>query len=187
MLLIPPGADLSGKTKYPLLVDVYGGPNSYSVTSSWSIGWGHHMSSNRSVIYAKIDGRGSGLRGDKLLFQIYRKLGTFEIEDQITTAKKLSEKLPFVDPARAAIWGWSYGGYASAMALAKDANRVFKCAVSVAPVTDWTFYGELVERLRLSFNFIMFDLFFFQIPSTPSATWGCQRRQTTSRVTSSLG
>ncbi|EAT37053.1 AAEL010912-PA [Aedes aegypti] len=143
MLLVPPGIDLNGKTKYPLLVDVYGGPNSYSVTSSWSIGWGHHMSSNRSVIYAKIDGRGSGLRGDKLLFQIYRKLGTLEIEDQITTAKKLAEKLPFVDPNRTAIWGWSYGGYASAMALAKDTQHVFKCAVSVAPVTDWTFYDSI--------------------------------------------
>lgn len=144
MLLIPPGADLTGKTaKYPLIVDVYGGPNSYSVTSSWSLGWGHHMSSNRSVIYAKIDGRGSGLRGDRLLFQLYRKLGTVEIEDQITTAKKLSELLPFVDGSRMAIWGWSYGGYASAMALAKDVNHVFKCAVSVAPVTDWTFYDSI--------------------------------------------
>lgn len=142
MLLIPPGADLSGKIKYPMLVDVYGGPNSYSVTSSWSVGWGHHMSSNRSVVYAKIDGRGSGLRGDKLLFQIYRKLGTVEIEDQIATSQKLAEKFSFIDPARVAIWGWSYGGYASAMALAKDEKNVFKCAVSVAPVTDWTFYGR---------------------------------------------
>ncbi|XP_055593408.1 venom dipeptidyl peptidase 4 isoform X2 [Uranotaenia lowii] len=143
MLLVPAGADLTGKVKYPLLVDVYGGPNSYAVTSSWSIGWGHHMSSNRSIIYAKIDGRGSGLRGEKLLFQINRRLGTVEIEDQITTAKKLSEKLPFIDPARAAIWGWSYGGYASAMSLAKDDGGVFKCAASVAPVTDWTFYDSI--------------------------------------------
>ncbi|XP_055621783.1 venom dipeptidyl peptidase 4 isoform X1 [Toxorhynchites rutilus septentrionalis] len=143
MLLVPPGADLSGKTKYPMLVDVYGGPNSYSVTSSWSVGWGHHMSSNRSVVYAKIDGRGSGLRGDKLLFQLYRKLGTVEIEDQITTSQKLAEKLNFIDPSRIAIWGWSYGGYASAMALAKDEQHVFKCAVSVAPVTDWTFYDSI--------------------------------------------
>ncbi|XP_058466895.1 venom dipeptidyl peptidase 4 isoform X2 [Malaya genurostris] len=143
MLLLPPGADLSGKVKYPMLVDVYGGPNSNSVTSSWSIGWGHHLSSNRSVIYAKIDGRGSGLRGDKLLFQIYRNLGTVEVEDQITTAKKLAEQLHFIDPSRMAIWGWSYGGYASAMALAKDDQNVFKCAVSVAPVTDWTFYDSI--------------------------------------------
>lgn len=143
MLLVPPGADLTGKVKYPMLVDVYGGPNSYSVTSSWSIGWGHHMSSNRSVVYAKIDGRGSGLRGDSLLFQIFHRLGTVEVEDQITTAKKLTEQLNFIDPARVAIWGWSYGGYASAMALAKDDEKVFKCAVSVAPVTDWTFYDSI--------------------------------------------
>ncbi|XP_055533740.1 venom dipeptidyl peptidase 4 isoform X2 [Wyeomyia smithii] len=143
MLLVPPGADLSGKVKYPMLIDVYGGPNSNSVTGSWSIGWGHHMSSNRSVVYAKIDGRGSGLRGDNLLFQIWHKLGTVEVDDQITTAKKLAEELNFIDPTRVAIWGWSYGGYASAMALAKDTENVFKCATSVAPVTDWTFYDSI--------------------------------------------
>lgn len=40
-----------------------------------------------------------------------------------------------------AIWGWSYGGYSAAMALANDDAGVFKCAASVAPVTDWTYYG----------------------------------------------
>lgn len=144
MLLIPPGTNTSSSAvKHPMLVDVYGGPNSANVVGTWSIGWGTHLASNRSVVYAKIDGRGSGLRGDRLMYQIYRKLGTVEVQDQITGARKLAEQLPFVDPQRIAIWGWSYGGYASAMALAQDTQHVFQCAVSVAPVTDWLFYDSI--------------------------------------------
>ncbi|CAD7080974.1 unnamed protein product [Hermetia illucens] len=143
MLLLPPNADLSGKTKYPMLVDVYGGPDSYSVVDRWSIDWGSYLASSHSVIYAKIDGRGSGLRGEKLLHSIYLKLGTGEIDDQIKTAKKLEETLPYIDKNRMGIWGWSYGGYAAAMALAKDDEGVFKCATSVAPVTDWAYYDSI--------------------------------------------
>ncbi|XP_052873190.1 venom dipeptidyl peptidase 4 [Anopheles cruzii] len=143
-LLIPPGINTtSAAVKLPMLVDVYGGPNSANVVDTWGISWGTHLASNRSVVYAKIDGRGSGLRGDRLMYQIYRKLGTVEIDDQIAGAKKLAEQLPYIDANRMAIWGWSYGGYASAMALAHDANHVFQCAVSVAPVTDWLFYDSI--------------------------------------------
>jgi dipeptidyl-peptidase-4 len=53
-------------------------------------------------------------------------------------------KFPFVDEQKSVIWGWSYGGYASGMALAMDGANVFKCAISVAPVTDWIYYGVCV-------------------------------------------
>lgn len=56
--------------------------------------------------------------------------------------RKLPDTLPYIDREKVAIWGWSYGGYAAGMALAKDTEGVFKCAASVAPVTDWTYYGE---------------------------------------------
>lgn len=57
-------------------------------------------------------------------------------------SRKLEETLPYIDKNRMGIWGWSYGGYAAAMALAKDDEGVFKCATSVAPVTDWAYYGK---------------------------------------------
>lgn len=53
----------------------------------------------------------------------------------------LQDKLPFIDRTRTAIWGWSYGGYATGMTLAMDYHGVFKCGMSVAPVTDWALYG----------------------------------------------
>ncbi|XP_055708807.1 venom dipeptidyl peptidase 4 isoform X3 [Phlebotomus papatasi] len=146
LMLLPPNIDRS--KKYPMLIDVYGGPDSYNVVDRWSMDWGAFLTVNRSVVYTKIDGRGSGLRGDKLLHQIYRNLGTVEVEDQVETARRLQQKHSFIDPKRTGIWGWSYGGYASAMALARDGNstqngKVLNCAASVAPVTDWTYYDSI--------------------------------------------
>ncbi|TMW53741.1 hypothetical protein DOY81_001146 [Sarcophaga bullata] len=143
LLQLPPNMDRSGKTKYPMLVDVYGGPDSYSVVDRWMLDWGTYLSSNQSVIYAKIDGRGSGLRGEKLLHSVYLKLGTLEIADQIDVTRKLQEQFSFIDANHTGIWGWSYGGYAAAMALANDDKHVFRCAASVAPVTDWTYYDSI--------------------------------------------
>ena len=47
--------------------------------------------------------------------------------DQIEAAKKLLEKFNFLDASRVAIWGWSYGGYATAMTLIKDEENVNIC------------------------------------------------------------
>jgi dipeptidyl-peptidase 4 len=87
VMQLPHNADLTGATQYPMLVDVYAGPDSVAVSDKWTMDWGSYMATNQSVIYARIDGRGSGLRGDRILHAIYRKLGTFEIEDQITVAE----------------------------------------------------------------------------------------------------
>ncbi|XP_060656606.1 venom dipeptidyl peptidase 4 isoform X1 [Drosophila nasuta] len=143
LLQLPPNLDTSGNTKYPMLVDVYGGPDSYSVTDKWMMDWGTYLTSNQSVIYAKIDGRGSGLRGETLLHAIYMQLGTVEINDQITVTQNLTQLYKYIDADHIGIWGWSYGGYAAAMALANDENGVFKCAASIAPVTDWTYYDSI--------------------------------------------
>ncbi|XP_054086217.1 venom dipeptidyl peptidase 4 isoform X2 [Zeugodacus cucurbitae] len=150
LLQLPPNLDRSGNTKYPLLVDVYGGPDSTSVLDRWMIDWGTYLSSNQSVIYAKIDGRGSGSRGDKLLHSVYLKLGTVEITDQVDVTRQLQQKFSFIDANHTGIWGWSYGGYAAAMALANDESQVFRCAASVAPVTDWAYYDSIYTERYMS-------------------------------------
>lgn len=86
-LQFPPHMDTSGKTKYPMIVHVYAGPNSYAGDDRFDLSINTVMSSNSSLIVAQINGRGSAMRGDKLLFEIYKKLGTVEIEDQIETTK----------------------------------------------------------------------------------------------------
>lgn len=49
--------------------------------------WGSHLASNLSVIYARIDGRGSENRGSKYLHEIYKNMGNVEVMDVITVAR----------------------------------------------------------------------------------------------------
>lgn len=149
MLWLPPNIDKSGKKKYPLLVNVYGGPDSNQVYERYKVSWETYFCLNHEVVIAFIDGRGSGLKGDNMLFSNYRKLGTTEVEDQINVTRKLQLDFNFIDPQRTAIWGWSYGGYVTGMVLAMDSSNVFKCGVSVAPVTDWIYYDSIYTERYL--------------------------------------
>ncbi|XP_044001063.1 venom dipeptidyl peptidase 4-like [Aphidius gifuensis] len=141
-LLIPPDADLNGSIKYPLIIYVYAGPESFQVTEEFKVDWGTYLVTNKNFIYAVIDGRGSGRRSSSMLFSVYKNLGTFEIYDQINVTRYLQNKLPFIDEKKTAIWGWSYGGYAAGMSMALDKKNTFKCGISVAPVTDWRLYNS---------------------------------------------
>ena len=57
------------------------------MTEQFTLGWSTYLASSENVIYASIDGRGSGGRGDRFLHQIYRRLGTLEVQDQLIGAK----------------------------------------------------------------------------------------------------
>ena len=63
--------------------------------------------------------------------------------------RNLQIKFSWIDTKRTAIWGWSYGGYATGMVLATDVESVFTCGISVAPVTNWIYYGELKKILSI--------------------------------------
>ncbi|KAJ8960910.1 hypothetical protein NQ318_020209 [Aromia moschata] len=62
LLRLPPNIDTSGDTKYPMVVNVYGGPDTFQVVDKFVLDWGSYLAANKSIIYAAIDGRGSGLR-----------------------------------------------------------------------------------------------------------------------------
>uniref|UniRef100_A0A674MU71 Dipeptidyl-peptidase 4 n=1 Tax=Takifugu rubripes TaxID=31033 RepID=A0A674MU71_TAKRU len=145
-LVLPPGFDKS--KKYPLLIDVYGGPCSQEVHYVYQVSWATYLASTEKIIVASFDGRGSGYQGDKLMHSIYKRLGTYEVEDQIAAARKFIE-LGFVDKDRVAIWGWSYGGYVTSMALGSGSG-VFTCGMAVAPVSKWVYYDSIyTERYMM--------------------------------------
>ncbi|XP_037769177.1 prolyl endopeptidase FAP isoform X10 [Chelonia mydas] len=138
-MLLPPQFDRS--KKYPLLIQVYGGPCSQNVKHTFGISWITYLASGEEIIVALVDGRGTAFQGDKMLHAVYRKLGVYEIEDQISAAKKFIE-MGFVDEKRIAIWGWSYGGYVTSLALGSGSG-VFKCGMAVAPVSSWEYYASI--------------------------------------------
>ncbi len=102
--------DFDESKRYPLLINVYAGPNSQQVSDRFKLDWGTYLTTSEQIIYAVIDGRGSGFRGDDLLYEIHYKLGQVEVQDQIDVTKKLVNLYSFIDASRVAIWGWSYGG-----------------------------------------------------------------------------
>ncbi|XP_022237849.1 prolyl endopeptidase FAP-like [Limulus polyphemus] len=158
-LFLPPELRDDEITKYPMLVYVYGGPGSQLVTEKFGVNWGTYLASQKSIIYAMIDGRGSGNRGENILHELYKNLGSVEIQDQINVARYLRNDLPFIDMEKIAIWGWSYGGYATAMALAADTG-VFQCGMSVAPVTNWRYYDSVYTERYMKLpkeNFIGYE------------------------------
>lgn len=144
-MFLPAAFREDAAVKYPLLIHVYGGPGSQNVNEQFKMNFGKYLAGSRDIIFAYVDGRGSGYQGEAHKYELYHKLGTVEVEDQIEAARYLRDNMPYINRNAIGIWGWSYGGYATAMALAKDnTDPVFACGISVAPVTSWLLYGNFL-------------------------------------------
>jgi dipeptidyl-peptidase 4 len=137
-IIRPPDFDPS--RKYPVLIDVYGGPQIQSVRDEWhgsTFLWDELMAEKGYIIFS-LDNRGSYFRGHAFETPVYHRLGKIELEDQLAGVNYL-KSLPYVDPSRIGIWGWSYGGTMTLNAMF-NAPDIFKAGVSVAPVGDWELY-----------------------------------------------
>lgn len=124
--------------KYPVIVNVYGGPHAQRVRNIWQGADFTQYMLQQGYIVFQLDNRGSNYRGTAFEFPIYEELGQIEVKDQIAGVKYL-HTLPFVDKDRIGIYGHSYGGYMALMTMFK-AGDYFKAGVSGAPVTDWLLY-----------------------------------------------
>ncbi|XP_040163221.1 inactive dipeptidyl peptidase 10 isoform X2 [Anopheles arabiensis] len=140
-LFLPPGLREDEITRYPMIVHVYSGPGTQLVTDKWRVDWNTYLAGTKDYIVTQIDGRGSSGQGYQLLHEVYRRLGTVEVSDQLEVAEYLRDSLHFVDKRRVGIWGWSYGGYTAALAMASPTS-LFQCGISVAPVTNWKLYDS---------------------------------------------
>jgi dipeptidyl-peptidase-4 len=136
-------ADYDKDKKYPLLMDVYGGPGSQTVLNVFRPGdfiW-YQMLAKKGYIIASVDNRGTGARGKEFKKMTYKQLGKYETFDQVAAAKYLVTQYN-IDPTRIGIWGWSYGGFMSTLCITKGAD-IFKMAIAVAPVTNWRYYDNI--------------------------------------------
>jgi len=143
--------DFDPNKKYPLLMFQYSGPGSQKVSNQWISVRGHdywhQMLTQKGYIVACIDGRGTGFKGRDFKKVIYKELGKFELEDQIESAIELGNRT-YIDEDRIGIWGWSYGGFMSSLAITKGAD-VFKMAIAVAPVISWRYYDSVYTERYL--------------------------------------
>ncbi|MEH6810540.1 MAG: S9 family peptidase [Hyphomonas oceanitis] len=141
-ILKPPGFDPA--KKYPVIVEVYGGPHVQTVVNEWAR-VSDQFYAREGYILFRLDNRGSANRGKQFEDVIYRRTGGPEVRDQLVGVDWLKSQ-PFVDASRIAIQGWSYGGYMTLMTVLQAPEGTFAAAAAGAPVTDWrlydTFYTE---------------------------------------------
>ncbi|KAL2550757.1 prolyl oligopeptidase family protein [Forsythia ovata] len=135
-----------GPPPYKTMIQVYGGPSVQLVCDSWinTVDMRAQYLRSKGILVWKMDNRGTARRGLKFEGALKYNCGQIDAEDQVTGAEWLI-KQGLANHGHIGLYGWSYGGYLSAMTLAKF-PEVFKCAVSGAPVTSWdgydTFYTE---------------------------------------------
>uniref|UniRef100_A0A5S6QEI9 Uncharacterized protein n=1 Tax=Trichuris muris TaxID=70415 RepID=A0A5S6QEI9_TRIMR len=140
-VLYPPDfEEQSNKDFLPAVLKVYGGPNSQSVLERLDFSFDTYLASNRKYVVVYIDGRGSSARGSKYTSSVYKNLGVAEIQDQIEAFKIFISQSTLVDRQKTAVWGWSYGGFSTARIVQMNGFQTFRCAISVAPVTNFRFY-----------------------------------------------
>ncbi len=125
--------------KYPVIVDVYGGPHRTDVVTHPRRFLLNQWLADQGFVVVTMDGRGTPFRGRAWERSILGSFGVIPLEDQVDTLEELCRRHPELDKTRVGIHGWSFGGYLSALALLKCPD-VFHAAVSGAPVVDWRDY-----------------------------------------------
>ena len=134
-MIVP--ANMQPGKRYPVFFEHYGGPHSQDVTRGWSSALTQFVV-DRGYIFFQIDNRGSSNRGVAFEQQINRAMGGVEVADQKAGALFL-KSLPFVDPARIATYGWSYGGFMTLKMMEADPG-LYAAGIAGAPVTRWELY-----------------------------------------------
>jgi dipeptidyl-peptidase 4 len=135
--------DFDPSRKYPVIVYLYGGPGVQIVRDQWqgaNLLWNELMAQKGFIIFT-VDNHGMSGRGHAFETAIHRRFGEVELADQLAGVAWLKQQ-PYVDGSRVGIWGWSYGGYMTCLAMLR-AGDVFKAGFAGAPVTDWRYYDTI--------------------------------------------
>lgn len=143
--LLPAGLDPDDATKkYPVLMYHYGCPGFQVVVDRWD-GRGrdlwHKMMAQRGYVVLAVDNETSTFFGKAGEDKAHRRFGPLNLKAQKAGVEYL-KSLPWVDPERIGLWGWSGGGSNTLYALL-NAPNTWKAGVSGAPVTDWLLYDTI--------------------------------------------
>ncbi len=116
----------------PLVVLPHGGP--FGVTDAWGYNEEVQLLAAHGYAVLQVNFRGSGGFGRSFTEAGFRQWGR-RMQDDLTDATRWAQQQGDVDPARACIWGSSYGGYAALMGAMRE-PALYRCVVATAAVTD---------------------------------------------------
>jgi len=134
-------AHFDSNNVYPLILSVYGGPGAKRIYNRFSLNDRNQALAQLGFMVATVDHRGISRRGKAFQNLMYMNLGQIELADHVAAVKHLTKRST-VDEKRVGIYGHSYGGYLTCIALLK-APDVFHVGVAGAPVTDWRNYDTI--------------------------------------------
>jgi dipeptidyl-peptidase-4 len=140
-LILP--VDFDPSKRYPVVVNVYGGPLPVSYGSQTDDKWPGlfpHLLAERGFISFFVDGPASRNDRSDNVRMFSGKMGESAILGPIAAAQWLA-KQPYVDTKRVGLFGWSYGGYLTAFTLT-HAPQLFASGIAGAPPADWRFYDS---------------------------------------------
>jgi dipeptidyl aminopeptidase/acylaminoacyl peptidase len=133
-------ADYDPAKKYPLIVDVHGGPSSAVVPRWPGVGYGGVPFAGLGYFVLMPNPRGSYGEGEKFTAANKKDFGYGDLRDILAGVDTVTKTLP-IDPQRVGLTGWSYGGFMT-MFTVTQTNR-FRAAVAGAGIADWqSYYGE---------------------------------------------
>ena len=130
--------DFDPAKKYPVHVDIYGGPDTPQVTDRWSPPGRNSWYAQHGIIELIADCRASGHNGRAGLDCIYKQLATVEVEDFVAWAEWL-QSLPYVQGDKIGVEGFSFGGTMTALLVA-TAPQAFHYGIAGGGVYDWKLY-----------------------------------------------
>ena len=139
MIVYPRNFDTS--KKYPVHVDIYGGPNTPMVRDRWvTPNESNQWYSENGIIQITVDPRAAGHNGREGLDMIYRQLTVWEVKDFVAWANWL-KSLPYVDGDKIGVEGFSFGGTMTSMLL-MQAPESFHYGIAGGGVYDWALYDS---------------------------------------------
>ena len=139
MIVYPKNFDPS--KKYPVHVDIYGGPDSPQVRDRWvTPNSSNQWWSDNGIIQITVDPRAGGHNGREGLDMIYRQLTVWEVKDFVAWADWL-KALPYVNGDKIGVEGFSFGGTMTSMLLMQAPDR-FHYGIAGGGVYDWALYDS---------------------------------------------
>ena len=132
--------DFDPAKKYPVHVDIYGGPDSPQVNDRWVSPLRYNWYYQNGIIELIADCRAAGHNGRAGTDAIYKHLGTVEVSDFIQWAKWL-QSLPYVKPEKIGVEGFSFGGTMTTLLVA-EAPDYFHYGIAGGGVYDWMLYDS---------------------------------------------
>ena len=130
--------DFDPSKKYPVHVDLYGGPDSPQVSDRFRGTSAYKWYSDNGIIEVVADCRASGYNGRKGLDMIYKHLDEIEVQDFVEWAEYL-KKLPYVNGDKIGVEGFSFGGTMTALLVMKHPDA-FHYGIAGGGVYEWALY-----------------------------------------------